>query len=603
MSWSVQHSKLIYGLLSKDLSFLDYNQNGELLLHLNGKWIPLISIVKRVRKKFRNPDSSFVLQVPELLLERINALKKQMCELQQVKQLNIPWKLVYPVKSSPNIHVLKQIVNLEEYGFEVGTKPELVVVSKILTHSPSKIIICNGVKDLEYYQKALELAKQGHTILFSIENITDFKLIQKVLPHLNNANFLFSIRLKLVWKKSDYREKEYRVSKIGLSEHQLQEVIEFFRSQNHLDRLQMLHAHPGQLISTKEEFSKYFRYVFDWYHRLKTEYGVSLSMIDVGGGINLSSCHNEAAREEVLLEDYPQLVLDAFSKILNKRQPIPTLFLEPGRAIVAVSSLLVVKILESKQLNENPSSKRVQGFTSQIMACTGISEIFKTWRRIELLLTGEGDKFIDEQVLAELETIRLHVRKKLLQLGYTFTAEDTSRYPELFQPTGRMTGNFSVFSSLLDSIILQLTFPVLPMVNGNIQPQGLFVLDDLTCDEDGKLYRYCPVVGYKEQLLTRNFIPLTFERRTLLPGFPFPSFEKVKERYAVIPLIGAYQNVLTTYHNLFGLLPQVVLHSSENTDSIREEYYREETIEQVLKKYFFEVRDDSTTYFKFNMEE
>jgi arginine decarboxylase len=93
--------------------------------------------------------------------------------------------------------------------------------------------------------------------------------------------------------------------------------------------------------------------------------------------------------------------------------------------------------------------------------------------------------------------------------------------------------NFSVFRSVPDAWAIEQLFPIMPIHKLNQQPTDYATLADLTCDSDGTIAKFVDLKDVKEVL---EIHPLN--------GDPY---------YIAILLIGAYQEVMGSFHNLFGL--------------------------------------------------
>jgi arginine decarboxylase len=93
--------------------------------------------------------------------------------------------------------------------------------------------------------------------------------------------------------------------------------------------------------------------------------------------------------------------------------------------------------------------------------------------------------------------------------------------------------NFSLFRSAPDSWAIQQLFPVVPIHRLNEIPRDFATLVDVTCDSDGKIDRFVDLKDVKQ----------TLELHDWTEGQPY---------YLGIFLTGAYQEVMGSYHNLFG---------------------------------------------------
>jgi arginine decarboxylase len=90
-----------------------------------------------------------------------------------------------------------------------------------------------------------------------------------------------------------------------------------------------------------------------------------------------------------------------------------------------------------------------------------------------------------------------------------------------------------VFQSLPDHWALDQLFPVVPIHRLDEQPTVSATLCDVTCDSFGEIDRFVDLRDMRESLALH----------VLEPGQPY---------YIAVLLLGAYQDVLGDYHNLFG---------------------------------------------------
>ena len=93
--------------------------------------------------------------------------------------------------------------------------------------------------------------------------------------------------------------------------------------------------------------------------------------------------------------------------------------------------------------------------------------------------------------------------------------------------------NFSLFQSLPDSWAIDQLFPIMPIHRLTEEPVRRGTLQDVTCDSDGKIDRFCDLKDVKEVL-------------ELHP------YRRDEPYYLGMFLVGAYQDVMGSYHNLFG---------------------------------------------------
>jgi arginine decarboxylase len=98
-------------------------------------------------------------------------------------------------------------------------------------------------------------------------------------------------------------------------------------------------------------------------------------------------------------------------------------------------------------------------------------------------------------------------------------------------------GNFSVFQSVPDFWAIKQLFPIVPVGRNNEKPTIYGTIVDITCDSDGEIDKFVDLKDVKEIL----------ELHELNNG----------SYYLAVMMIGAYQDTIGDYHNLFGTANEV----------------------------------------------
>ncbi len=93
--------------------------------------------------------------------------------------------------------------------------------------------------------------------------------------------------------------------------------------------------------------------------------------------------------------------------------------------------------------------------------------------------------------------------------------------------------NFSVFQSLPDTWAIEQILPIPPMQRLHEQPGRRAVLQDLTCDSDGKIRQYV-------------------DEQSIETSLPVHELRDGEDYLLGVFLVGAYQEILGDMHNLFG---------------------------------------------------
>jgi arginine decarboxylase len=130
--------------------------------------------------------------------------------------------------------------------------------------------------------------------------------------------------------------------------------------------------------------------------------------------------------------------------------------------------------------------------------------------------------------------------------------------------------NFSLFQSLPDVWAIDQIFPIMPIHRLHEQPTRRGVLEDITCDSDGRVDLYVEGTGLES---TMALHPLRNDETYLLGMF----------------LIGAYQEILGDLHNLFGDTDSVNVELHEDGSYRLTEAQSGESVDKVLRHVQFEA--------------
>ncbi|MHA1939643.1 MAG: hypothetical protein ACW97O_15660, partial [Candidatus Thorarchaeota archaeon] len=149
------------------------------------------------------------------------------------------------------------------------------------------------------------------------------------------------------------------------------------------------------------------------------------------------------------------------------------------------------------------------------------------------------------------------IRRQIARLGASSLRSDALS-ESLWHPDHIVIGNFSVFNSVCDYVLVKQHFPIVPMQDLHLHPETTVRLVDLTCDSDGEISQFHRK-GTGEIWFTRDYRPVTMPIGQMGQGIPVGSIENTSGSYFAIALTGAYQDVIEMNHNLLGDLPDVEL--------------------------------------------
>jgi arginine decarboxylase len=137
--------------------------------------------------------------------------------------------------------------------------------------------------------------------------------------------------------------------------------------------------------------------------------------------------------------------------------------------------------------------------------------------------------------------------------------------------------NFSLFQSMPDHWAIDQVFPVLPLARLDEEPTRRAVLQDITCDSDGRVDLYVDGEGIETSL------PLHAPR----DGEPY---------YLGIFMVGAYQEILGDMHNLFGDTDSVHVETTPDGGWRLAQAVRGDTVDSVLRFVHFNAEDLLSAY-------
>jgi arginine decarboxylase len=597
MKWSLDDSKLVYGVAQKDMKNLDITKDGKLELVLHDQRISFEEIIKQFKEKTKYGDSSFAIRIPQLITDQIKELISSFKEAIAKYDYKGIYYPIYPIKVNHSPFIIETIIKSHSnYGFESGTKSEFVLLQQVLKKEKHRLIMCNGAKDREYLKAIREAVENGHKVCISIESVQELKDTLDILPR---ENYQLAFRIKpYVTLHGHWGASSSRHSKFGLSIDELIEVIWLLSEEkaNHL--LTMLHAHPGSQITSLDDFVGFAKYMAKIF-KLIYNYGMeNLKIINFGGGLPIDY-------DNRLVEDFMEQYADIFVRILSKELEDyqPTIMTESGRAITSLCTIVVVKTIDKYSVFSSGFRNKTflvhfSELTRKFKEPKSAKEVLKIWKKWE---TKKHD-FYDLAEMGDYEFVTYEFKKQLREKFFSFS--DYEKYLEedwaksLLKPEHTVQGNFSIFNSICDLVLVKQYFPVIPINNLHLQPESIVRLFDITCDSDGEVAVYNPPISDKK-LQTKDYFQLTYQNPVTLGGFPVGETKSLADNYLIIALTGAYQDIVEFDHNLLGDLPDLLI-ALENDEWIIQLLNGAQTIGNILTDIGFESLDEDDPYYDFD---
>lgn len=532
-----------------------------------------------------------------ILRHRVERLKQAFASALSDQQCAVDFLPVYPVKVNQHKVVVEEILALNEVdqsptakcgpgtGLEVGSKAELMLAitqgAKIKQRKGADLtIICNGFKDRDYIRLALMAQRCGLKPFIVIEKYAELELIIALAAELS-VEPLLGVRVRLnTLGKSNWQNSGGEKSKFGVTAAELLKVTEALAASGLSACLQLLHFHLGSQISHIGDIQAGLKEAARYYAEL-VGMGLPIHWLDVGGGLGVDyegSRTRNYCSMNYSLSEYAHTVVQTVNEICEQyKVKFPQLITEAGRAMSAHHAVLITEVVGSEQMSGlNVQQKTDLGPMS--------ARLFKAYEKI--LLAGQfellelyhqvcGDyqdiqmKFLhgliglDEK--ASAETLYGHCCVALIQRLDSGSKSREEARGELLKKTPHKTLlNFSLFRSLPDVWGIDQIFPMVPLENLHDALTEQSILQDITCDSDGRIDQY--IEG--ENIQATFSVASANVRPHSLVGFF---------------LVGAYQEILGDNHNLFGKTDTVTVDYAADGTVMLSDFASGDTVQSVLE--------------------
>lgn len=491
---------------------------------------------------------------------------------------------VYPIKVNQQRRVVEEILATAErgngrVGLEAGSKPELLAVLA-LSGGGSSLIVCNGYKDREYVRLALLGEKLGHRVYLVVEKLSELAMIMDEARQLDvTPRIGLRARLASVGK-GKWQNTGGEKSKFGLTASQILEVVETLRAQDALDSLQLVHFHLGSQIANIRDIQRGLRECARFYQNLIT-LGAPIDTVDVGGGLGIDyegTRSRSYCSANYSMREYARNVVSAFAQLCEEADlPQPHLISESGRALTAHHAVLITNVIGEERIDDTPPEKSPQE-DMQVDALWRVFEqlatpqeprmLVEAWHDLLQAVSELQDRFVlglsDINARAEGERLYLAACSRLRRQLDTRNRAHREIMDELAEKLAdKLFVNFSLFQSVPDVWGIEQIFPVLPLSGLNQSPTRRAVIQDITCDSDGRIDSYVDGQGVESTL-------------------PLPEWPSEDERWLGFFLVGAYQEILGDLHNLFGDTDSVDAALNEHGDWVLSNPLAGDTVSAVL---------------------
>ena len=548
--WDIQQARDVYNVPHWGVDYFDINAEGHLHVRpQRGSAHPGVDLFKLSREAGEAGLSlPLLLRFSHILHDRVDVLCGAFAEAMGVAGYRGSYTAVYPIKVNQQKSVVEEILRHGEdrVGLEAGSKPELMAVLALSRRDA--VIVCNGYKDREYIRLALLGRRLGHRLYIVVEKLSELTTVIDEARKIG-VEPLLGIRVRLAsighgkWQNTGGDK-----SKFGLSAAQALTAVAELRRAGMLDSLQLMHFHLGSQVANVRDIQRGVREAARYYAELHS-LGVNIRCVDVGGGLGIDyegTRSRSYCSMNYSVQEYANNVIHTLWEICEQLTlPHPDVITESGRAMTAHHAVLITNVIDVERAPVSgditpPGDDEPLIIHDLWQALQNLSarSVLETYHDAEHWV-GEAQSMYTHGV------INLAQRARAEQLFFAICAgvrtllkPETRSHREMLDELNEKLAdkyfcNFSLFQSLPDVWAIDQVFPIMPLHRLDERPERRAVIQDLTCDSDGRIDHYVDREGVEASL-------------------PLHSMRKGEPYLIGVFLIGAYQEILGDMHNLFG---------------------------------------------------
>ena len=589
-SWTIDTAREHYSLPYWSDGYYDIDPQGRVVVRPHGDSGPSVVLAEVIEAaRARGLQLPILVRFTDILSHKRDRMQAAFAQAMADYDYQGGYTAVFPIKVNQQRSVVSELVRKggSGFGLEAGSKPELMAV---LALSPGGTVVCNGYKDREYIRLALIGRKLGLDVYIVIEKANELGLVIEEARRLG-VQPLLGVRMRLAsighgkWQNTGGDK-----AKFGLMPGQLLDLVKALDAAGMKDCLRLVHFHMGSQISNVRDIANGMREAVRYFVELRS-LGLSIDTVDVGGGLGVDYEGTRSRSECSVnygLAQYAQSIVGPLAEACEQHGlSHPRIITESGRAMTAHHAILVADVTAVEQLPKgNPEAAGVDAAPPLRHLRELIDELPN---RPPQEIYHEAQHYVqDGQSRFALGQLSLAERAQLDDLYYAIlhavraelAADPRPRWSLLHELDNKLTDkyfvNFSVFQSMPDVWALEQVFPILPLTRLDQKPDRLAVLEDLTCDSDGRIDHYVDGEGMQSHLSVHS----------LKPG----------ERYCLAMfLVGAYQETLGDIHNLFGDTDSVNVRL-DGSGYVLDQARRGDTTDRLLSYVGYEANDLRMAY-------
>lgn len=542
----------IYGIENWGAGYFGINPKGHLLVRPapgDAREADVFEIVQELTER-RKLSPPFLFRFPQILESQLNRL----CLAYEAAAKEFAYDgghfPVFPMKVNPRREVVETFLRdgvRQSMGLECGSKAELYAALS-LEQPPESLLICNGFKDEMFLRMALLGVQAGKRVVVVVEKLNELKMTIRLAKE-TGISPLIGLRAKLYSRGSGkWAASGGESAKFGLTTSEILECIRLLRADNLLESLKLLHFHIGSQITDVKRVKNAMKEAARVYAKIR-QMKVNVEFLDIGGGLGVDYDGSQTTFEASInytVEEFANNVVYTIKTVCDDEHvPHPHLVTESGRVMTAYHSIFVTSIREE-----------IETFAEDIPTAAVDEDDPQVIDELKSLLDGMTSKNYQEYYHDALDDkddlhtqfnlglISLEDRAKGEVLFWEICsqalkfAQEANLHDDEFAALRRILAskylcNFSLFRSVPDSWAIGQLFPIMPIHKLDEIPTDFATLVDVTCDSDGCIKKFVDLKDVKTVLELHDFEDQPY--------------------FVAIFLVGAYQEVMGSFHNLFGL--------------------------------------------------
>jgi len=547
-----QRIQQIYGVENWSAGYFDISPEGHLMVHPakdDPRYVDLKVLVDDLLQVHKL-SLPLLIRFPQLLTSQLRMLSEAYHTAITQYGFHGQHYPVFPMKVNPRREVVEEFLRDSSrcrVGLECGSKAELYAAIA-QQQTPESLLLCNGFKDEAFIQTALLGVRAGKRVTIVVEKLNELKMIVKLSRRMGVAPWI-GLRVKLYSRGSGkWAASGGDSSKFGLTTSELLECVRLLKQAGLDGQLKLLHFHIGSQITDIKRVKTAMKEAARVYAKLR-QIDCGIEYLDIGGGLGVDYDGSRTRVESSVnytVQEFANDVVYAIKAVCeDEHVPHPHLVTESGRFMTAYHTVFITSIRdEIETFADDEPEVTIDADDPQVIMelkdlCDGING--KNYTEFYHDALEHKDELHTQ---FNLGLISLEDRAKGEVLFWEACAralkesEENSFPAEEFEQLKKILAqkylcNFSLFRSAPDSFAIRQLFPICPIHRLHEIPEDFATLVDVTCDSDGKIDRFVDLKDVKQ----------TLELHPWKDG---------EDYYLGLFLTGAYQEVMGSYHNLFG---------------------------------------------------